>query len=95
MAITISAPLQKVTPGDTNDHEVTFGNFGQGQRLSICIEVTSGTISFNVNGLGASGQSFASGAKVPPFELRDKVDVLHVDAASGTDSFVIGVSSAK
>lgn len=94
MAITVSKSLQSVIPGDTADHEVTFTIPGLPSKVVVFIEVTSGTISANVNGLGASGVAVASGSKFPPFDIRPGEDVLHIDASSGTDSFTIGVSKA-
>ena len=92
MAITVSQSLQSVTPGSTADHEVTFTIPGNPAKITVFIEVTAGTISANINGLGASGIAVASGSKFPPFDIRPGVDVLHIDAASNTDSFTIGVS---
>lgn len=90
--IAISAPLSSVTPGDTADNTLVFGSFGQPIWLTIFIEVVAGTFTINVNDVASNGITVAAGAKCPAFKIRDGVDVIHMAAASGSDSFNIGVA---
>lgn len=92
--ISITSPSQEVVLADTNDNVLVLGSWGQRVNQIVSINVTVGTVNFKLNGAASGGTAVDAGEQLPPFKLRDGVDVLHVQAGSTSDAFWIGLVDA-
>ncbi len=62
----------------------------QGKRLAVFfIKIVSGTVQFGIGAIDANSKAWASTDTIPP--LTCPIDQLYFKAASGADTFVVGV----